>query len=252
MEVAMKKILLILSLLFVSTLYGQESYEPQAEIHVQNLLNEELFVKFYPISTVFSGSSSELLPTLYDPETRLLRRPNPNPDHRRRRSRIDPNNNYPLNYVIGLDGYALNNPYDQDCIGFYKIQIYNGNFNTYNNWLLIDHEGSSGYEPGLIDGLAGYGIYRLEVYRRDPHTQNISDHLFDVLIDWMDFNYPYGAIGTERDLIITVRSTTGTDPSNTFRWKLGGNDYPLFGQNSPVNGHIQVYRQYKYFNVMTL
>jgi hypothetical protein len=220
----MRKVFLLF-IFSVTNLFAQGSLDSQSEIYVGNFSGEELFVKFYPIGPIFSndevtGSGPK---TLYDPVSWRVRH---NPLAPRNRRGGGP----PLNYVMGLDGYALDNPYNQSNVGSFKIPHGLPN-QGWGNWLLLSHDYTS-FVQSMNDGFFGWGVYRMEVYRRDPQTDLIDDHLFNILFDYMDFNYPYATgSGGDPDLIIHINST-GDLSLNTFRWGLNDQDST---NNSPLD-----------------
>ncbi|MBN8585271.1 MAG: T9SS type A sorting domain-containing protein [Ignavibacteria bacterium] len=146
-----------------------------------------------------------------------------------------------MKYLVGLDGYALNNrgPYE----GYYQIPV-GGN-------MLLD-ENSSG--SNSADAEFGYGIWKLALYY-------VVDEVFylinsnPIILDYRDMNYSYGGANSMAvDLDINIYNTTGLNAIK-YRW-FGGPGYTcdeisLFDPNLPIleQNIIKCYKQYhKYIN----
>jgi len=227
------KILLILfffNLLFYKFSYSNES-DPRAEIFVANNTASELLVKFYPEGCIFNGDSRSVNNLL--PKYSLKAN---NTDDRRGSGIL-------LSYIFGLDGFAT--PISLD--GFFKIPAYQSGF-EYGHYLLLSHDASATASMAL-DGLYGYGKYKLEIYDQS------FNFIVTIPIDWSDFDYPYPNVipVNERmcqDLYLFINDITVTPPGITYRWnsclqvtQAPGDTLPLYNTET-TNGEIHVYKQY--------
>jgi len=139
-----------------------ETPAPQVELFVYNNYGSHLYIRFYPITSVFSGRPYQNTVPQFSLESALIS------------GVVRLQGGDPLNYLVGLDGYALTHRGPEP--GFFQLLA--GNF------LSLDHN-TSGSGLGA-DGLFGYGLYRLEIYGAD--TLLLAP---PITIDCKDINYPY-------------------------------------------------------------
>jgi hypothetical protein len=244
----MKSFFIPLLFLIFSNVLAQESYDPGAEIFIQNNTNDTIYVRFYPVGPLFNGhghlQNCEYNLKSKDTSTIYRRR-----DH-------DPL--YPLIYITGLDGYSYNNPYKNPVhTGYFGIPYQTGPASEYKNFLLLNHDGSWCDGNNILDGFFGYGNYVLEIYTYDENA-NQHDLKSTINIDWLDFNYDIPNSTNSADLYIYIFNIS--DPEDLdirHKWDACNNCGPLgwnepdtvstFGPNSPLEtpGLIQVWKQHK-------
>jgi hypothetical protein len=153
-----------------------------------------------------------------------------------------------LKYIIGLDWFALNNrsPYS----GYFEIKP-DLSGTDYSKWLLLGNDAS---QNTSLDGLFGYGIYNLEIYKQEYSGYSFTQICPTVTIDWTDFNYPYYSnVNGGEDLFIFINSIEDIT-LNKFQWNSNadGELISIFGEDSPLypEGNIQVYKQYHSFDTV--
>ena len=140
-----------------------------------------------------------------------------------------------MKYLVGFDKYALNNRGNEP--GFFEIPS-SGIYNP--TWL--DHN-TSGTNYG-VDALFGYGLYHLELWvvvQAESYIINGQP----ILLDYRDFNYPYGgAGGLVEDLEIHINSTVGD--GLTYLWHAGGTQINFNDNSLPTEdrNNIRCYKQY--------
>ncbi len=228
--------------LLLTTCFTNFSYatNPTCEIYVNNRMpGVNLYIRFYPVGVIFqkevyvseqyqrySIRSQDFIP--FDQSKRGVTRKFEHPDSNR------------MKYIVGLDGYALNNR--GSITGFFQLPSDTAVSSDYTKWLLL---GSDASDNDALDGLFGIGMYVLEVWTEA--SMEVGPELV-LPIDWLDFNYPYESEDGRQDLTLRIYSLSTLDV--TFQWSAGNteDELPLFGSGSPpYNGSIQVYEQYHRF-----
>lgn len=153
----MKAIAFFSWLIFLSQLtYGSN---PSCEIYVNNRLpGTNLFIRFYPVGALFQIEVDASLKTprysirsqKYIPGDLIYR------GYSRRFEHQDSNR---IRYIVGLDGYALNNR--GNIAGFFQLESDTANASNYDKWLLLGNDDSTNTN---LDGVFGFGKYVLEVW----------------------------------------------------------------------------------------
>ena len=169
---------------------------PNCELYIENLApNNYLYVRFYPIGAVFqkAGSSS------YSPHKYSMNSKTYDPDSTHllgatRRGESSGANR--IRYIIGLDGFALQNRAGLKP-GFFELQT---DSTDLKNWLFLGNDASANSD---IDGIFGFGKFMLEIW-----TDNTSSTqpIVSIPIDWLDFNYPYHDSDACQDLKLYIHS----------------------------------------------
>lgn len=198
--------------------------DPGFEIKIINHLEYSVYAKLYPVSAIFNGRYTSGIPPKFTLKSFWENLP-----------RNGPGNEITLKYLVGFDKYALYNRGDQP--GYFEIPS-SGIYNPV--WL--DHN-TSGSALG-IDALYGYGLYHLELWV-DVHSEAYLINGVPILLDYRDFNYPYGnAGGLVTDLEIHINATTNN--GITFKWHAGGTEVNFNEQILPVEdrNNIKCYKQY--------
>ena len=236
----MKKILLFLSLLAcVNVVYA---VSPNCELYIINFVTDtNLYVRFYPTGAIYHKEIS-VTNTIerYTIRSQSFEPGNGTKIGIKRIGELSLNNR--LKYIVGIDGFALNNrsPYP----GYFEIKPDLTGI-SYDKWLLLGNDASANSD---LDGLFGFGEYILEIYKTTDGGTSFQQ-IIQIPIDWLDFNYPYGTGVGAADLFLRIYDIS---PLNiTFEWSAGvqGDELPLFGTGSPpYNGGIQVYKQYHRFD----
>ena len=216
MKTSLKAILIALFFLYQS-IFSQD-YDP-AEIYIYNNSTEVLYVRLYPISSVFdkpypSSTPKFKLFTSLNPGLNLYGNPRPNEPTGPR-----------IIYLVGLDGYALT--HNQDRPGWYKLMP------GYHLFVdIIDGCGS-------CEALIGHGIYSLEFYEnQDPFMGLLGS---PIIIDYSDLNYRYAAgLGGYSDvsLFITYVNYQTAELRANFQWSTIAED------ELPIGDVIDLYNQY--------
>ena len=155
-------------LIFIPTIANAEF--PMNELLIYNNSHEDIYIKFYPSSAIFNCTAfSSSNTTLYSLYSHLY---DPNNIHSGANRRGD---SVKLKTIIGLDGYALNLNTSLFYKGYFKILENTGSCQ-------FSFDGSTSQEQ---DGIIGYGIYTLEIYKfKDTNFISICN---PITIDWLDF-----------------------------------------------------------------
>ncbi|MBV6480277.1 MAG: hypothetical protein HGGPFJEG_03153 [Ignavibacteria bacterium] len=237
----MNKFLFFLSfILCVNIAYA---VNPVCELYIINFVTDtNLYVRFYPVGSIYHkeinvSSSIER----YSIRSQKFIPGSGTVNGISRRGEIPGNNK--LKYIVGLDGFALNNrsPYP----GYFEIKPDLTGI-SYDKWLLLGNDASANSD---LDGLFGFGKYILEIYKT-TNSGTSFQQIVQIPIDWLDFNYPYmPGTGGSQDLFLRIYSISPL--YITFQWSstVQGDELPLFGSGSPpYDGGIQIYKQYHRFD----
>ncbi len=209
--------------------YANDDAEPFCEIFIRNKTNVSIFAKFYPISSVFQGKpNSSSIPKFTLQSQVNVRRIGPI---------SDPN----LRFLVGLDGYALQNRGSQP--GYFEIKPFGSGLYSVLN---IDHNSSPSEKA---DVLIGYGIYKLELFTYDSEFFTPLNNS-PIIFDYRDLNYSslngYGS-NLSVDLEILINSTNSG--GITYRWYQGQVSDEINLNSIPVEDRniFKCYYQYHRF-----
>jgi hypothetical protein len=229
---------LIVSFCFIVLFNQSNASFPNCELYIENRVPDQyLYIRLYPVGAIFQkdGTSPNAL-QYYTSRSKKYVPGDPLVNGTSRRGEIGSANK--ILYMVGLDGYALENRGGARP-GFFELQ---SDSTTLKNWLFMGNDASTNSD---VDGLFGFGKFKLEVW-----TDNTSstEPIASIPIDWLDFNYP--SQYASHDLFIRIYNLSPL--IITFQWaaNIEGEELPLFGTGSPpYNGGIQVYKQYhRYVN----
>lgn len=230
----MNYLYLYISLIFIFISTIVKSDISPNELLIKNESGGTVYIKLYPNSALYNSTNWSSSPvTKYSLYWHLYDTISTSGVHRR-------GEGPPIKTILGLDGYALK----IDTMVFYSgyFEITNGN----NCEFSVD-----GSQSGEQDGLIGFGIYTLEIYKFvDPDFILICD---PITLDWVDFNYSLPTFSGNADLLIHIRG----DSSQNIKFEWAGNggageEIPVFGTSPfpcPSPGLIQVYRQFYRYNI---
>ena len=217
-----------------------QDYDPQAEIFIGNLTANSIYVRFYPVGTLFNG----------DP--RQLGNDTTSYDIRKTVSGIVPRRNSPVDigHIIGLDGIGISFP--NANFGFFRLPTFNGVASEWNNYLLMANDQSSVVR---VDCMFSYGKYVLEIF------DSSYNFIISIPMDNSDFDYPYPSNGVPsntrmcNDLYIYINNINTSPPGITYRWdacyQVPGSPGDTLSLFDPVttNGEIHFFQQfYSYRN----
>lgn len=135
----MKTKYILIFILVMHTFKLSFAVNPNCELYINNRVSGiNLYVKFYPVSSLYNGNATEgdllteytVRSETYVPGDSVLR------GVQRRGDSLDINK---LKYIVGLDGFALNNrsPYP----GYFELKPDSSGIH-YDKWLLLGNDAS--------------------------------------------------------------------------------------------------------------